>query len=616
MLYMIKSSRIFSVITICVLTISTISASPFLKKVSPSPVPPVLDFTTFVSGLTEPLFVTNAGDGSNRLFIVEQTGQIRVLDSGNTSPNSTPFLDISSTGSNPVSDFISYPNNGDSEQGLLGLAFDPNYASNGYFYVTYTTDLGNSNQCPATAPTSGQTCKFSTTLARYHATPASDVADPGDGTVLLVAPKVYTNHNGGMIAFGPDGYLYMSIGDGGSGGDPDGNGQSLDTLSAKLLRLDVSGPTYAIPHTNPFYNDSDPNVKQEIWAYGLRNAWRFSFDKLTGDLYIGDVGQDTQEEVDFQSHLSSGGQNYGWNILEGNLCFHPSSGCVKPANYVAPVATYNHGNNDSYGCALMGGYVYRGSQYPSMQGYYFYGDLCSGKVFGLNRNGNTWKSTILASPGYNITSFGQDEQGELYLTDYAGGQVIKISSPVNAAGTFTSQGNLDGFIVESGSGTGLGGTINSTGKWFDVGDTTDNKQVRAILSFNTAGLPDQAVIDSAALKIRLNRLNNDPFSALSDLSADMAVPNFGSSSALEAGDFQASPDYADVATFNPTPSGGWYSAPIASNLNDINLTGTTQFRLEFATSTNNDNAANYASFYSGNYGISSRPQLIIQYHIP
>src|ERR1700690_2499064 len=376
-LSMIKSSRIFSIIAICILAISTISASPALRVTPPSPVPPALTFTTLVHGLTEPLFVTNAGDGSNRLFILQQRGQILVMDNGSSTPNITPFLDISSG----LTNFTSDHNGGGSEQGLLGLAFDPNYSTNGYFYITYTTNTTSDNSgipCPY-VPTSGQTCYYTTTLARYQVSSNPDIGDPTTATVLLSVPKIYQNHNGGMIAFGPEGYLYMSIGDGGSGGDPDGNGQSLDTLSAKLLRLDGdgtpdSGKNYAIPHTNPFYGSSDPNAQQEIWAYGLRNSWRFSFDKSTGDLYIGDVGQDRQEEVDFQSHSSTGGQNYGWHILEGNLCYIPSSNCLKPSNYVAPVATYNHGAGDSYGCALMGGYVYRGSQHPSMQGYYFYGD--------------------------------------------------------------------------------------------------------------------------------------------------------------------------------------------------------------------------------------------------
>ncbi|MGA7195015.1 MAG: PQQ-dependent sugar dehydrogenase [Anaerolineales bacterium] len=611
---MIKSFRIFSIIAICVLAIGTISASPAAKIVPPSPTPPVLTFipVAAASNLTEPVFFTNAGDGTNRFFIVQQTGQILVMDTISSTP--THFLDISSLGANPVTDFISNLSpGGDTEQGLLGLAFDPNYATNGYFYITYTTDVDL--PCPYIT-TNGDDCPFATTLARYQVSSNPDVADDTTGTVLLSVPKRFSNHNGGMIAFGPDGYLYMSIGDGGAGGDPDGNGQSLDTLSGKLLRLDVdgtpdSGKKYAIPHTNPFYGSSDSNVQQEIWAYGLRNSWRFSFDKLTGDLYIGDVGQDRQEEVDFQSHSSAGGQNYGWHILEGNLCYNPMSGCVKPANYVPPVATYNHGVNDSYGCALMGGYVYRGSQFPSMQGWYFYGDLCSGKVLGLVKNGNTWKSTLLASTPYNITSFGEDEQGELYLIDYAGGQILQISeAPTNATSTLTSQGNLDGFITESSAGSGEGGTFNSTGKWFNVGDTSDNRQMRAILSFTKASLPAQAVISSATLKIKLYKISGDPFGALGDLSADIAVPNFGSSSALEAGDFSAAATDSGIATFSPL-SGGWYSAAI-SDPSDINLTGTTQFRLAFT----DDSAGNYASFYSGNYGISSRPQLIIQYSIP
>ncbi|HUH99137.1 MAG TPA: PQQ-dependent sugar dehydrogenase [Anaerolineales bacterium] len=610
---MAKSSRIFSLIAVCGLAISTISARGGLMAAATT-APFSLDFTTVASGLNKPVFVTNAGDGSQRLFIVQQSGEILVMDHDASSPNSTAFLDISS-----LSGFISSDNGGDTEQGLLGLAFDPGYSSNGYFYITYTTDTGGI-PCPY-VPTSGQTCNYTTTLARYHATPASDVADSASGFVLLAVPKIYSNHNGGMIAFGPDGYLYMSVGDGGSGGDPDGNGQSLDTLSAKILRLDVDGPpdlgkNYAVPPTNPFYGSSDPNVQQEIWAYGLRNPWRFSFDKSRGDLYIGDVGQDRQEEVDFQSHASTGGQNYGWHILEGNLCYRPSTGCAAPPNYVAPVTTYNHGTNDSYGCALTGGYVYRGTQSVLMQGYYFYGDYCSGKVLGLIKNArNTWTSYLVASTSYQISSFGQDEGGELYLTDL-NGQVIKISQhPAYATKTIPSQGGFDGFIIETSAGSGVGGVLNSTGKWFSVGDTTDNRQVRAILSFNTAVLPPLAVVDSATLRIRLNRISSDPFSILGDLAVDMAVPNFGPSPALEAGDFQAAADYPDVATFNSVPSGGWYSAPVSSNLSAINLTGTTQFRLTFPPS-NDDGISNSASFYSGRYGVSFRPQLVIQYHSP
>ena len=267
----------------------------------------------------------------------------------------------------------------------------------------------------------------------------------------------------------------------------------------------------------------------------------------------------------------------------------------------------------------MGGYVYRGSQSITMQGYYFYGDLCSGKVFGLVKNSNnTWTHYLLASTGYNITSFGEDEQGELYLVDYGGGQILKISHHITyVKKTYTSQGSLDGYITETSSGSGLGGTINSKAAQFKLGDTTGNQQYRAVLSFNTSGLPDTAIISSATLKIRLaSKSSISPFSVLGNLSADIAVPNFGSSPALEAGDFQAVPTQTGVAAFNSVPSGGWYSANISSgDLSHINLTGNTQFRLEFDTPSNNDGISNFANFNSGNAG-SYHPQLIIQYYIP
>jgi hypothetical protein len=237
-----------------------------------------------------------------------------------------------------------------------------------------------------------------------------------------------------MIGFGPDGYLYMSMGDGGSGGDPDNNAQNLHTMLGKLLRLDVhstpaAGQKYVIPPTNPFYGSSDSSVKKEIWAYGLRNPWRFSFDRSTGDLYIGDVGQDVEEEVDFQSHSSSGGQNYGWHILEGNLCYTPSTNCVAPSGYVPPVATYDHGTSHSYGCSITGGYVYRGTQFPALQGVYFYGDFCSGKLLGLVKNQNsTWTHSLIVSTNYSITSFGEDEQGELYVADFDAGKIYQLTS--------------------------------------------------------------------------------------------------------------------------------------------------------------------------------------------
>jgi glucose/arabinose dehydrogenase len=606
---MIKLFRILGILTVCALALGAISTSPALAA-STTTTPPTLAFTTVVNGLTKPVLVTNAGDGSNRLFIVQQTGQILIFKNG--SLNATPFLDISS-----VSDFT----DGDTEQGLLGLAFDPNYGTNGYFYIAYTATTNNA-ACPY-LPTNVDICPYATTLARYHVSSNPDLADSTSGLVILSALKRFSNHNGGMLAFGPDGYLYMGIGDGGSGGDPDGNGQSLDTLSGKLLRLDVdgtpdSGKNYAIPHTNPYYGNGDPNVRQEIWAYGLRNPWRFSFDRSTGDLYIGDVGQDTQEEVDYQAHSSAGGRNYGWNCREGNLIYN--SNCTTIPNYVRPVATYNHGTNDSYGCALTGGYVYRGSANPSLQGIYFYGDYCSGKVLGLVKNsGNTWTASLLAATSYNISSFGEDEKGELYLTDL-NGRVVRISSyKTKVTASFYSQANLDGYVIESAPSSGTGGSFNSSNSTFMLGDTAGNRQYRGILSFNTASLPDTAVITSATLKVRLaSNSQTSPFATLGNLLVDMAVPYFGTSTALEALDFQAASTRSSAAVVNPVPANQWYSATLSgASRSAVNLSGVTQFRLEFQTPTNNNSVSNFASFYSGNSTtVSYRPILIIQYYVP
>ncbi len=430
-----KRPSIISLVLLAVLLLTAMPRRVSAASAAASVLPAQVQFTLVTSGLTAPDFITNAGDGSNRLFILEQTGIIRVFKNG--SLLATPFLTLGGL----VSNFTG----GSGEQGLLGLAFDPNYSSSGIFYITYTTTTGN-----ATFP-------YTTTLARYRVSSGNaDVADPASGEVLLSIPKKYTNHNGGMLAFGPDGYLYMSMGDGGSGGDPDNNAQNLHTLLGKLLRLDVtstppSGQKYAIPSSNPFYSSSDPAVKKEIWAYGLRNPWRFSFDRSNGNLYIGDVGQNIEEEVDFQAAASAGGQNYGWHILEGNLCYTPSTNCVAPTAYVPPVATYDHGTNDSYGCSLTGGYVYRGSASPALQGVYLYGDFCSGRVFGLVRNANSsWTYGQIASTSYTISSFGQDEQGELYLADYYGGKIYHISS--NSV-TISGNAGVGGAVLSYMDGT-------------------------------------------------------------------------------------------------------------------------------------------------------------------
>jgi glucose/arabinose dehydrogenase len=373
---------------------ATLTATP----IGPGSLVSSLTFQTVVSGLSQPVFVGHAGDGSGRLFVLERAGRIRVVTASG-SLLGTPFLDLTSI----VQD-------AGNEQGLLGLAFHPDYDSNGVFFVAYTNSAN------------------AVVLSRYSVSSNPDIADSSSGQILLSVSKSFTNHNGGMLAFGPDGYLYWSIGDGGGAGDPGNNAQSRTVLLGKILRLDVDSATpYAIPADNPFVNDPDPNVREEIWAYGLRNPWRFSFDRTRGDLFIGDVGQGNREEVDYEAADDPGGRNYGWRVMEGSLCFSPSTGCDTTGK-VLPVAEYN--THDSGGCAVTGGYVYRGNVSPQMRGVYFYGDYCSGRLWGLSQTSpGTWVNQLIVDTAYTLSSFGEDEAGELYLTDYSGGRVVRIIGP-------------------------------------------------------------------------------------------------------------------------------------------------------------------------------------------
>ncbi len=343
------------------------------------------------SGFSRPLYLTHAGDGSGRLFVVEQSGQIKIVQDGQVLAE--PFLDVSSLISPEAL------GNGYTERGLLGLAFHPDYAENGFFFIDYTDHEGN------------------TVVARYRVSDANpDRADPESAEPLLYVQQPYANHNGGQLAFGRDGYLYISLGDGGSGGDPQGNGQNLRTLLGALLRVDVDtaeGEGYAVPEDNPFAQQED--ARPEIWAWGLRNVWRFSFDRATGALYMADVGQNKWEEIDFQPAESRGGENYGWNAYEGT---HPYSGEKPASEVVMPILEYGHENG---WCSVTGGYVYRGEALPELQGYYLYGDWCTGTVWAAraDKDGH-WQSVISLESGRQISSFGEDENGELYMVDYAG----------------------------------------------------------------------------------------------------------------------------------------------------------------------------------------------------
>ncbi len=362
---------------------STPAATPNPPAAFPDP--QVYRWAEVVSDLQSPVVITHAGDGSGRLFIVEQPGEIRILQDGKILE--TAFLDIRGrVGSSR------------SEQGLLGLAFHPKYKENGFFYVNYTNESGN------------------TVIARFQVTDNPNIANPSSEKKLLGVQQPFPNHNGGQVAFGPDGYLYLGLGDGGSGGDPYGNGQSTNTLLGKVLRIDIDkGDPYTSPADNPFAGGGG---KPEIWAYGLRNPWRFSFDPANGDLYIGDVGQGNWEEISYLPAGSAGGANFGWNAMEGS---HPYSGSDSPS-FVAPVAEYSHSQG---GCSVTGGYVYRGAALPEWNGVYFYGDYCSGKVWGLLQDASGWKSALLFSTGLNISTFGLDESGELYLAGY-GGKIFRL----------------------------------------------------------------------------------------------------------------------------------------------------------------------------------------------
>ena len=573
-------------VVICLLL--ALSISPASRAFAATPqasIPPNIKLTPVVSGLTQPIFATHAGDGSGRLFIVQQGGEILIWDG--TTLNPTPFLDVS--GIIKIS----------GEQGLLGLAFDPQYASNGYFYIVYTD----------------QSSVGDDVLARYQVSSGDpNVANAASAQILLTISEPETNHNGGMIAFGPDGYLYFGLGDGGGGGDQHGtigNGQDTTTLLGKILRLDVSTFPYTIPPTNPFYGSATD--KQEIWAYGVRNPWRFSFDKMTGDLYVGDVGQSAAEEIDFQAAGASGGANYGWRIREGDLCYNPSSGCGTPTGYVPPVTTYDHNS----GCAVTGGYVYRGSAFPALAGVYLYGDYCSGNLWGLYKNSsNQWTTSLIKSTGYNISSFAEDEIGELYIVDY-GGQLIHITESPVVTVTFNSSATLDGYIVESSETSGTGGGINARSTRLTVGDTVADQQVRAILSFNTSGLPNGAVITSAQLMIKKASLTGaNPFATLGKLVADVGAPLFSGSQSLQSSDFQAAAGANMCAVFSGAPVANWYSAAIKqASLSKISRTASTQFRLRFTKDDNDNHAANRINFISGN-AAADKPQLVVNYYVP
>ncbi len=364
----------------------------FFAAVNAGAAPPTLDLQLVANQLTNVTVIAHAGDGSGRLFIAQQNGLIKVFSGTSILP--TPFLNISSllTASG-------------SEEGLLGLAFDPGYVTNGHLYVYYTHTTGNSN-----------------IVARFTASPPSTnvVNIVTRSEVITLTHTNRSNHNGGCIQFGPDGYLYIATGDGGGSCDNVGpnNAQNLNSLLGKLLRLDINTNTaYRIPGTNPLVGMAGLD---EIWAYGLRNPWRFSFDQATGDLFIGDVGQDSWEEVDFQLAGSPGGQNYGWRLTEGFVCGTCTNACTNNITVTQPILVYDHTGSR---IAIAGGYRYRGTAIPPLVGTYLYADeKSSGPLYGATQSiAGVWSSVLLTNTPFRITTFGEDQGGELYFSNYASG---------------------------------------------------------------------------------------------------------------------------------------------------------------------------------------------------
>ena len=348
---------------------------------------PVIALQPFVSGLTSPVDLQPSRDGTGRLFVVEQGGIIRVIKAGKLL--ATPFLNLSS--------IVQFGG----EEGLLGLAFHPAYKTNGRFFVNYTRVVSGQHQ---------------TIIAEYHVSSTNkDVANP-TGAIVLKVNQPFDNHKGGQLVFGPDGYLYIGLGDGGDAGDPLKNGQKLSTLLGKMLRIDVdSGAPYKIPPTNPFIGRT--GVKPEIWAYGFRNPWRFSFDLQSKKLYIGDVGQDAFEEID----IGTVGGNFGWNVMEGAHCYPIGSTCNQSGK-ILPIAEVPHPEAE----AIIGGFVYRSTVIPGLSGYYVFGDFITGTIWGLKQVSGTWQRTTLLSTGRAISAFGRDASGTLYVIDYLNGAILKI----------------------------------------------------------------------------------------------------------------------------------------------------------------------------------------------
>ena len=434
---------------------------------------PTVQLLPLAAGLTGITAITNAGDG--RVFVTLQNGQIVIWDGTQILP--APFLDVSSL-------IICC-----GEQGLLSMAFHPSYATNGFFFVNYTNSTGQ------------------TVVARYRVSPFDrNAADPFSAAVLLTIDQPYTNHNGGQLQFGPDGDLYIGMGDGGSANDPQCHAQSSDSLLGKMLRIDVNrnvdrAPYYGIPAENPYVSTTGP---AEAWAYGLRNPWRFSFDRLTGDLFIGDVGQGAREEIDYQPLTSRGGQNYGWKIMEGTLCgTGGDAGCTSPVaacgdpSYTLPIIEYSHDNGN---CSVTGGYMYRGTAIPDLAGTYVYGDFCSGQIWAAAQQSGTWSPVLLPINLPQLTTFGEDAFGELYAATSTGSLYL-IAPPAALPPTIVTINPPSGF-TRGGESVAITGTNFTSQTHVFFGAFPAAVQVQssmalvAIAPAHPAGLVDITVVNT------------------------------------------------------------------------------------------------------------------------
>lgn len=378
--------------------------------------------TTLVAELASIVDIKHAGDGTNRLFLLQQTGNIRILQNGQLLE--TPFLSAGSL-----------TQARGQEQGVLSLAFPPDFAQRQRFYLFYT-DTGGSS-----------------VVSRVLVSDDNpNIADLDSVEPLLTIGQPEVNHNGGRLAFGPDGYLYMSVGDGGGADDVFEHGQNSASLLGAIVRIDVSGETgFSVPEDNPFVGQ--PGFASQIWAWGLRNPWRISFDSLTGDLWSADVGQENFEEINFQPANSPGGENYGWSLYEGDTCFQGNCQGVTLDNYSPPVFVYSH----SEGCSVTGGEVYRGRDYPALDGMYLFGDFCSGTIWGLSQENGQFTNTVLAQTEFRITTFGEDEVGNIYVAHAGSGAYLISDGPPKApsrpitgqmSGTYVVEGlNNHGFFV-------------------------------------------------------------------------------------------------------------------------------------------------------------------------